>query len=51
MQSSSVAAILSSRVSSVAGRVPEYWSGLFGLGNAINNAKECYYVNRIDYIK
>ena len=51
MQSSSVAVILSSRVSSVAEQVPVSWSGLFGLGNAINNAKQCYYVNRIDYIK
>ena len=48
MQSSSVAVILSSRVSSVAERVPVSWSGLFGLVNALNNAKGYCYVNRIN---
>ena len=45
MQSSSVVVILSSRVSSVAERVPVSWSGLFGLGNAIKKANECCLVN------
>ena len=51
MQSPSVAEILSSRWSSVAEQDPAYWSGLIGLDNALNNAKKCIYVNRINYIK